>query len=141
MEVASNEEWVRLLLALGALGTLAGAGLQAKAELIQYKDVVTEASLTDAQAQELLGPYFSLSYLLKLFGWSLVPFYGIWIVFLREPRKLIEKLINSALPEVKTNRAKEAILKARNWLIILVAALVVVVGAGWDTIIGINSLK
>jgi hypothetical protein len=118
----------------GALAALFGAFLQAILELFEYGDLVTSAKLTDEAATELLTQYRKVSYWVAWRLWGLVPLYGPYRQFYREPMELIDKVIGCALDVSQTARAKTAVRKARNWAIIVFGALFILTGSVLDVI-------
>jgi len=135
-----DERAVRLLLAVGAAAALFGAFLQAITELSDYKDLIGSAKLTDAAERELLTQYTQVSYWVSSLLWGLIPFYGLYRNLYREPIRLIDKVFDSALGASERARAKTAVRKARNWLIIFVAASLVLVGSVLDLVNAIDSV-
>jgi len=125
---------VRLLLALGALAALFGAFLQAILELFEYRDLVNSAELTHEATQELLTQYRNVSYWVSFFLWGFIPFYGLYRQLYREPIRLIDKVIESALDASQTARAKTAVRRARNWAIIVLGAMLVLAGSVLDLV-------
>ena len=69
-----------------------------------------------------------------MFVWALIPIYRLCRVFLVEPRKLCEKVIQSALNTSQAARAREAVQKARDWSVIVLGALFVVAGSIADAV-------
>jgi hypothetical protein len=68
--------------------------------------------------------------------WALVPVYGLWRLYVKEPRKLVQAVIASALDAQQAARANAALIKARNWGVIVFGAVLVAIGAVLDAIGG-----